>query len=192
MGRISKSGDAGVRTLLYEAANIILTRPVKGAALKSWAARIAGCARPRWRWPGSWRWSCTGCSPTAHHSPPPGRRRPEIEEEIAGSGGPRHQPPRARSRRRDEGSGQAATGQATPQGRSRPPRLAGLLLIRPHQVAAAAPTPDRSETPAIGPTLKRVDYSRPVTEGPVEYQGSREGADVVQAPQRSLRWIGFI
>jgi transposase len=41
MGRISKSGDAGVRTLLYEAANIILTRPVKGAALKSWAARIA-------------------------------------------------------------------------------------------------------------------------------------------------------
>jgi transposase len=40
-GRISKIGDAGVRTLLYEAANIVLTRPVKGSALKSWAARIA-------------------------------------------------------------------------------------------------------------------------------------------------------
>ena len=40
-GRISKVGDAGVRTALYEAANIILTRPVKGSALKSWAARLA-------------------------------------------------------------------------------------------------------------------------------------------------------
>jgi transposase len=40
-GRISKIGDAGVRTALYEAANIILTRPVKGSTLKSWAARIA-------------------------------------------------------------------------------------------------------------------------------------------------------
>jgi transposase len=40
-GRISKTGDAGVRTALYEAAHIILTRPVKGGALKSWGARIA-------------------------------------------------------------------------------------------------------------------------------------------------------
>ena len=40
-GRISKIGDAGVPTMLYEAANIILTRPVKGSALKSWAARLA-------------------------------------------------------------------------------------------------------------------------------------------------------
>ena len=40
-GRISKIGDAGVRTALHEAANIILTRPVKGSALKSWAARLA-------------------------------------------------------------------------------------------------------------------------------------------------------
>jgi transposase len=43
-GRISKIGDAGVRTALYEAANVILTRPVKGSALKSWAARIANRA----------------------------------------------------------------------------------------------------------------------------------------------------
>ena len=40
-GRISKIGDGSVRTVLYEAANIILTRPVKGSALKSWAARLA-------------------------------------------------------------------------------------------------------------------------------------------------------
>jgi transposase len=43
-GRVSKIGDAGVRTALYEAANVILTRPVKGSALKSWAARIANRA----------------------------------------------------------------------------------------------------------------------------------------------------
>jgi transposase len=46
-GRISKIGDGGVRTLLYEAANIILTRPVKGSALKSWAARLANRAGMR-------------------------------------------------------------------------------------------------------------------------------------------------
>jgi len=40
-GRISKTGDAEVRTALYEAAHIILTRPVKGGALKSWGARLA-------------------------------------------------------------------------------------------------------------------------------------------------------
>lgn len=46
-GRISKIGDAGVRTALYEAANIILTRPVKGSTLKSWAARLAARAGMR-------------------------------------------------------------------------------------------------------------------------------------------------
>jgi transposase len=40
-GRISKIGDSGVRTALYEAAHIILTRPIKGSALKRWAARLA-------------------------------------------------------------------------------------------------------------------------------------------------------
>jgi transposase len=40
-GRISKIGDASVRAALYEAAHVILTRPVKGAGLKSWAMRLA-------------------------------------------------------------------------------------------------------------------------------------------------------
>jgi transposase len=41
-GRISKIGDEGVRTALYEAGHIILTRPVKGcSALKSCAMRRA-------------------------------------------------------------------------------------------------------------------------------------------------------
>ena len=40
-GRISKCGDSAVRTALYEAANVILTKPVKGSALKSWGMRLA-------------------------------------------------------------------------------------------------------------------------------------------------------
>jgi transposase len=41
-GRISKIGDAAVRTTLYESAHVILTRPIKGCtALKSWAMRLA-------------------------------------------------------------------------------------------------------------------------------------------------------
>ena len=40
-GRISKIGDKAVRTALYEAAHVILTRPVKAGGLKSWAMRIA-------------------------------------------------------------------------------------------------------------------------------------------------------
>ena len=41
-GRISKNGDGSVRAVLYEAAHVILTRPVNGCtALKSWAMKIA-------------------------------------------------------------------------------------------------------------------------------------------------------
>ncbi len=47
-GRISKIGDASVRQALYQAAHIMLTKPLKGVtALKSWAMRIAGRAGPR-------------------------------------------------------------------------------------------------------------------------------------------------
>jgi transposase len=41
-GRISKIGDSSVRTALYEAAHVMLTKPLKGCSqLKSWAMRIA-------------------------------------------------------------------------------------------------------------------------------------------------------
>jgi len=41
-GRISKIGDAAVREALYEAAHVMLTKPVKGCSeLKSWGMRIA-------------------------------------------------------------------------------------------------------------------------------------------------------
>jgi transposase len=40
-GRISKIGDKSVRTALYQAAHIVLTRPVKASALKTWAMQLA-------------------------------------------------------------------------------------------------------------------------------------------------------
>jgi transposase len=41
-GRISKIGDASVREALYQAAHVMLTKPLKGCSqLKSWAMRIA-------------------------------------------------------------------------------------------------------------------------------------------------------
>ena len=36
-----------MRTALYEAANVILTRPVKGSDLKNWALAVAKRAGPR-------------------------------------------------------------------------------------------------------------------------------------------------
>jgi transposase len=40
-GRISKAGDESVRTALYQAAHVILTRPVKGSKLKSWGLKLS-------------------------------------------------------------------------------------------------------------------------------------------------------
>lgn len=40
-GRISKVGDAMVRTALYEAASVMLSRVVRFSALKAWALRVA-------------------------------------------------------------------------------------------------------------------------------------------------------
>ncbi len=40
-GRISKCGDAMLRTYLYEAANVLLTRVPKWSALKAWGIRLA-------------------------------------------------------------------------------------------------------------------------------------------------------
>ena len=40
-GRISKRGDGMVRTLLYEAANVLLTRVTRFSTLKAWGLRLA-------------------------------------------------------------------------------------------------------------------------------------------------------
>jgi transposase len=41
-GRITKAGDAMARSMLFEAANAMLTRAARFSALKAWAVRIAG------------------------------------------------------------------------------------------------------------------------------------------------------
>jgi transposase len=46
-GRISKVGDHGVRVALHEAANAMLTRPVKGSALEDWALAVARRSGPK-------------------------------------------------------------------------------------------------------------------------------------------------
>ena len=38
---ITRMGDASVRAMLYEAAHVILTKPIKGGGLKSWAMKLA-------------------------------------------------------------------------------------------------------------------------------------------------------
>jgi transposase len=44
VGRVSKAGDAMVRSMLFEAANALLTRSARFSALKAWAIRVAGRA----------------------------------------------------------------------------------------------------------------------------------------------------
>ena len=41
MGHISKWGDAMMRTALYEAAQVLLTRVKRWSALKAWAAQVS-------------------------------------------------------------------------------------------------------------------------------------------------------
>jgi transposase len=58
-GGISRCGDRMVRSLLYEAANVLLTRVQRWSWLKRWGASMlaAGVARfaPRSPWPDGWR-----------------------------------------------------------------------------------------------------------------------------------------
>jgi len=70
-GRISKCGDKMLRTYLYEAANVLLTRVAKWSALKAWASGLrseAGCAKPRLPWLESLPSFCTGCGSKAANS----------------------------------------------------------------------------------------------------------------------------
>ena len=109
-GRISKIGDGSVRTSLYEAANVILTRPVKGSDLKAGHWRSQDVPAPKTqagRWPASWRWCCIACSRTEPTSLlirerqrwrlDRRRRRDRLSD------GHSHQPSAARSLRRDDG-----------------------------------------------------------------------------------------
>ena len=66
-GRISKCGDAMLRSYLYEAANVLLTRVAKWSALKSWGMRVAkrsSLRKAKVLWRGSSPSFCTACGST--------------------------------------------------------------------------------------------------------------------------------
>jgi Transposase IS116/IS110/IS902 family len=66
-GGISKCGDRRVRTLLYEAANVMLTRYKGQLKLKDWAFAIAKrsrCAKRESLWLAASQSSCTRCCET--------------------------------------------------------------------------------------------------------------------------------
>jgi len=70
-GRISKCGDKMLRSYLYEAANVLLTRVAKWSALKAWASRLRsepGCERPKLLSPESLPSFCTECGSTVRNS----------------------------------------------------------------------------------------------------------------------------
>src|SRR5262249_27098041 len=102
-GRISKIGDVSVRTALYEAANAILTKPLKGAtALKSWGMKWPSAQawlRRRWHLRASWASSCIACGSMERDLSTEGALSslPPLsgEREQRLSGGSRHQPSRS-------------------------------------------------------------------------------------------------
>ena len=70
-GRISKCGDKMLRTYLYEAANVLLTRIEKWSTLVARASGLrseADCAKPRSPWLESLPPFCTGCGSSAPNS----------------------------------------------------------------------------------------------------------------------------
>jgi len=169
-GRISKCGDKMLRSYLYEAANVLLTRVAKWSVLKAWASgwrSEAGFARPRLPSPESLPSSCTGCGLTAPSSTGQRRRLPlrthnriiEITEVPRTSG--RRRPCR------DDSGGEVAPGFAMP-------KSANALHTLIHQ---------RHPTPLCGgqaPTAERtLDPARMFTErltpGPELENGARVG-----------------
>ena len=71
VGSISKCGDRRVRTLLYEAANVMLTRYKGQLKLKDWAFAIAKRStmrKARVAWLAASRSSCTRCCETGPNS----------------------------------------------------------------------------------------------------------------------------
>ena len=167
-GRISKVGDAGGadravrgRERHPDPAGEGLGAEELGGAP---AAQRRACARRRWRWPGSWRWCCTGCWPTARRSPPSAPpRRPEARRRDRGFG-------RSEDTSRPERGPVAGTmDQARPQNpkrRRKDDRAPEIGRPAPHLTPSGggpAPTPDRSETPAAGSALKGL-----TTEGPLQ------------------------
>jgi transposase len=88
-GGVSKCGDAPLRTMLYEAAQVLLTHGRKWSWLICGWLSGAGYVEPSSRSPGAWLWFCTGCGSTVASSAgartaPPLLRLPEPAAESAG------------------------------------------------------------------------------------------------------------
>jgi len=67
-GGISKSGDTMLRTMLYEAAQVLLTQSRHWSWLKAWECGWRNAEAngvPLSPWPAAWRQSCIGCGPMA-------------------------------------------------------------------------------------------------------------------------------
>ena len=152
MGTFTKIGDAGVRTALYEAANVILTWPARGCRPQELGDEAcparrheegeSGAGAQARRDPASDvdRWN--GVRRKAERLLP--RRRRRKEEKRKGFGWGEHQP--SRSVRPSPGRWTRQDRKPLRGSRPRATRLAGLILILSHQVAAralAAPTTDR-------------------------------------------------
>ena len=78
-GGISKCGDRRVRTLLYEAANVMLTRYKGQLKLKDWASRSPSdqrCAKRESLWLAALGSSCTRCCETEPSSHRPKQSQP--------------------------------------------------------------------------------------------------------------------
>ncbi len=90
-GRISKCGDALVRTALYEAATVLLTRVKQPSSLRDWGCgwqRTEVWERRRSRSHAGWRWSSIGCgwmAPSLRLMPPKRRCRWRHNEQKTGS-----------------------------------------------------------------------------------------------------------
>jgi hypothetical protein len=88
-GGVSKCGDALLRTMLYEAAQVLLVHSGKWSWLKAWACGWlsgVGCVEPSSRSPDAWPCCCTGCgsmvaSSAGARTAPPFLRLPELATE---------------------------------------------------------------------------------------------------------------
>jgi hypothetical protein len=83
-GRVSKCGDAMMRTALYEAAQVLLTRTQTWSWLKAWGVQVArrrGAKRRSSPWRDVLPWSCTACGWTVRNSA--GARRLTLQRRNA-------------------------------------------------------------------------------------------------------------
>ncbi len=111
-GRISKCGDTMVRSYLFEAAGVLLTRMPQWCKLKAWGYRLwnaSASRRPRSRWHGSWRSSSIACGAMEPTSTGQARRR-----RLRGTNPPIIPRERNRCPCRDGGVGEIDRGFAMP------------------------------------------------------------------------------